>query len=154
MDHLRLVDLTQPAMRQLAKLHTSLYRITGGRFGHRLPGILPMLLLDHVGAKSGVKRTTPLGYIRDGDSIILVASKAGNPKHPGWFHNLRANPETTIQIGSERRAVCARVATAEERARLWPKVVSAYRGYANYQERTAREIPLVILEPDSSHAST
>jgi deazaflavin-dependent oxidoreductase (nitroreductase family) len=99
-----------------------------------------------VGAKSGVKRTAPLLYIRDGDDVVIVASKGGFPKHPAWFHNLRANPDTTVQIGSERRPVRARVATPEERERLWPEAVAAYRDYARYQQRTDREIPLVILE--------
>jgi len=123
-----------------------LYRATHGLIGHRVPGLPPMLLLDHVGAKSGVKRTAPLLYIRDRDDVVIVASKGGFPKHPAWFHNLRANPDTTVQIGSERRPVHARVASPEERERLWPEVVSAYRDYARYQERTDREIPLVILE--------
>jgi F420H(2)-dependent quinone reductase len=78
---------------------------------------------------------------------VLVASKGGNPRNPAWFHNLRANPEVTVQVGSKRRPVVARVATPEERTRLWPKVVEAYSGYAGYQRRTEREIPLVILEP-------
>jgi F420H(2)-dependent quinone reductase len=103
-----------------------------------------------VGAKSGVKRTTPLLYLRDGDDVVIVASKGGHPKHPAWFHNLRANPVTTVQIGSKRQAVRARVATPEERARIWPKAVATYSGYRGYQERTDREIPLVILEPAAS----
>lgn len=138
-----------PVLTQLMKGHTIVYRVTGGRIGHRFPGAPPSLLLDHVGAKSATKRTTPLTYVRDGDNFVLVASKGGHPKHPAWFHNLRANPDVTIQVGSERKAVRARVATPEERARLWPKVVAAYSGYAGYQERTEREIPLVILEPRS-----
>jgi deazaflavin-dependent oxidoreductase (nitroreductase family) len=105
-----------------------------------------MLLLDHVGAKSGTKRTVPLLYIRDGDDVVIVASKGGYRKHPAWFHNLRANPDTTVQIGSARRPVHARVASPDERKRLWPKAVSAYGDYARYQERTDREIPLVILQ--------
>ncbi|MEA2390408.1 MAG: hypothetical protein QOK31_517, partial [Solirubrobacteraceae bacterium] len=76
-----------------------------------------------------------------------VASKGGNPKHPGWYHNLKANPETTAQIGSEVREVRAREATAAEHKRLWPKAVEVYGGYTGYQERTDRKIPLVILEP-------
>jgi deazaflavin-dependent oxidoreductase (nitroreductase family) len=108
-----------------------------------------MLLLDHVGAKSGKRRTTPLAYIDDGEAIVIVASKGGAPRHPAWFHNVRAHPETTVQVGSRRLAVRARVATAEERSRLWPRVVAAYDGYANYQQRTEREIPLVILESHS-----
>ena len=126
--------------------HTFLYRVTGGRVGHRVPGAPPMLLLDHVGAKSGRKRTSPLGYFRDGDDLVVIASKGGYPRHPAWYHNLRANPDTEIQVGSERRPVHARVANAEERKRLWPKAVDAYGGYAGYQKRTEREIPLVILQ--------
>ena len=142
-------DRMWPVLTQLMKGHTIVYRATGGRIGHRFPGAPPSLLLDHVGAKSATKRTTPLTYVRDGGNFVLVASKGGHPKHPAWFHNLRAHPDVTIQVGSERKAVRARVATPEERARLWPKVVAAYSGYAGYQERTEREIPLVILEPRS-----
>ena len=79
-----------------------------------------MLLLDHVGAKSGTRRTSPLLYFKDGDDLVVVASKGGFPKHPAWYHNLMANPDTEVQVGSEHRRVHARVATAEERKRLWP----------------------------------
>ena len=129
------------------KGHTLAYRATGGLIGHRMPGAPPMLLLDHVGAKTGTKRTSPLAYVKDGNDFVIVASKGGHPKHPGWYHNLRANPDTTIQVGSKRRAVRARVANAQEHKRLWPKAVEAYSGYTGYQERTKRQIPLVILEP-------
>jgi deazaflavin-dependent oxidoreductase (nitroreductase family) len=129
------------------KGHTTAYRLTGGLIGHRFPGAPPSLLLEHVGAKSGTKRTSPLTYLADGDDLVLVASKGGNPRNPAWFHNLRAHPDVTVQVGSKRRAVRARVATPEERERLWPKVVDLYGGYAGYQRRTEREIPLVILEP-------
>jgi deazaflavin-dependent oxidoreductase (nitroreductase family) len=107
-----------------------------------------MLLLDHVGAKSGSRRTSPLLYFRDGDDLVIVASKGGFSAHPAWFHNLMANPETTVQVRSQRRAVRARVATPEERERLWPEAVRRWRGYADYQAHCGdREIPLVILEP-------
>jgi deazaflavin-dependent oxidoreductase (nitroreductase family) len=107
-----------------------------------------MLLLDHVGAKSGTKRTSPLLYVKDGDDVVVIASKGGYPKHPAWYHNLMANPDTTVQVGSERRSVHARVAGPEERERLWAIAVKAYRGYDDYQARSkGREIPLVILEP-------
>jgi len=107
-----------------------------------------MLLLDHVGAKSGTKRTSPLLYFADGDDVVVVASKGGFPRHPAWYHNLMANPDTTAQVGRERRLVHARVATAEERERLWPVAIEAYHGYADYQARSkGREIPLVVLEP-------
>jgi deazaflavin-dependent oxidoreductase (nitroreductase family) len=132
---------------QVTDLHVLAYRLSGGLVGRRVPGLPPMLLLDHVGAKSGKRRTTPLAYIDDGEAIVIVASKGGAPRNPAWFHNVRAHPETTVQVGSRRRAVRARVASAEERSRLWPRVVTAYDGYANYQQRTEREIPLVILEP-------
>lgn len=132
---------------ELTRVHTLAYRVTGGLLGHRIPGGPPMLLLDHVGAKSGTKRTNPLAYLEDGERMVIVASKGGSPRHPGWFHNLRANPETTVQVGSRRIPVTARVATENDRSRLWPKVVALYRGYDLYQQRTSREIPLVILEP-------
>jgi deazaflavin-dependent oxidoreductase (nitroreductase family) len=132
-------------------VHTFLYRTTGGRLGHTIPGMGGrMLLLDHVGAKSGAKRTSPLLYIRDGENVFVIASKGGFPKHPAWFHNLMANPDATVQIGPERRSVHARVATPEERERLWPIAVKTYHGYADYQARSGgREIPIVILEPRS-----
>ena len=130
--------------------HVGMYRATGGLIGHRFPGIPPMLLLDHVGARSGTRRTTALAYVTDGPAVVIVASKGGYPTHPAWFHNLRANPDTVVQIGPERREVTARVATEEERDRLWPSVVQAYRGFASYQRYTDREIPLVILDPRAS----
>jgi F420H(2)-dependent quinone reductase len=132
-------------------VHTFVYRATGGRIGHTAPGFPTMLLLDHVGAKSGTKRTSPLLYIKDGDSVVVIASKGGYPRHPSWFHNLMANPDTTVQIGTEHRHVHARVATAEERERLWPVAVKAYPGYEGYAARSkGREIPLVVLEPRKS----
>jgi F420H(2)-dependent quinone reductase len=140
-------DRGWPLWRRLMGGHTLAYRATGGVIGHRFPGAPPTLLLDHVGAKSGTKRTTPLSYLADGDAFVIVASKGGHPHNPAWFHNLRANPETTIQVGHRRLPVRARVATAEERERLWPEVVKIWSGYADYQRRTDREIPLVILEP-------
>jgi deazaflavin-dependent oxidoreductase (nitroreductase family) len=127
--------------------HVIAYRASHGLVGHRFPGAPPMLLLDHVGAKSGKTRTTPLAYVTDGKDLVLVASKGGHPKNPGWFHNLAANPDTTVQVGSRHIAVRARVADANERRRLWPKVVKAYSGYESYQRHTGRQIPLVILEP-------
>jgi deazaflavin-dependent oxidoreductase (nitroreductase family) len=128
--------------------HTFLYRRTGGRLGHSVPGVRGrMLLLDHVGAKSGTQRTSPLLYARDGADLVIVASKGGFPKHPAWFHNLKAHPDTTVQVGSERRAVHARVATDEEAKRLWNLVDREYAGYENYRARTDRKIPLVVLEP-------
>lgn len=147
MDYLDLADRAWPLLRRGAGLHASLYRLSGGLVGHRLPGSPPMLLLDHVGAKSAIKRTTPLVYGLDGGNVILVASKGGYPKNPAWFHNLMANPNTVVQIGPRRRQVHARVALPEERERLWALMVSVYGGYETYRRRTDREIPLVVLEP-------
>ena len=127
--------------------HAALYRATNGRIGGRLPGIPPMLLLDHVGAKSGKRRLTPLVYMPDGDNLLIVASKGGYPRDPAWMHNLRAHPDTEVQIGGRRRRVHAREATAEERDRLWPLAARYNPQWARYRERTTREIPLVLLEP-------
>jgi deazaflavin-dependent oxidoreductase (nitroreductase family) len=145
--YLDVADRIWPVLRRAMGGHTTVYRLSGGLIGHHVPGAPPMLLLDHVGAKSGKERTSPLAYMRDGDDLVIVASKGGNPRNPAWYHNLRANPDTTVQVGREKRPVHAHVASAEERKRLWPKVVDLYGGYADYQKRTDREIPLVILEP-------
>ena len=147
MGYLDLADRAWPALTRVMGLHTAAYRATGGVIGHRIPGLPPMLLLDHTGAKSGTRRTTPLLYLRDGRDLVIVASKGGYDKHPAWLHNLRAHPETTVQIGRERVAVRAREATEGERPRLWPKAVATYSSYQDYQDRTERRIPLVILEP-------
>lgn len=136
--------------RRSAKIHVGLYRRSGGKLGGHVPGwpSARILLLDHTGAGSGVRRTSPLMYHEDRDVVAVVASKGGQPTHPAWFHNLKANPDTTIQIGSELRDVRARVATDEERARLWPKFVALYPGY-DFLQRLAsgRKIPIVILDP-------
>jgi deazaflavin-dependent oxidoreductase (nitroreductase family) len=146
-DVMSAADRAWPILRRLTGIHTAVYRLTSGLVGHRLPGAPPMLLLDHVGARTNTPRTTPLVYVRDGPDIVIVASKGGHPKHPAWYHNLLANPDATIQIGSTRREVHARVASPDERRRLWPKALAVYPGYRGYQERTDREIPLVVLEP-------
>ena len=144
---LDVVDKSWPLLRRLMGGHTAVYRATRGVVGHRIPGVGPHLLLDHVGAKSGTKRTSPLLYGRDGDNYVIVASKGGNPKNPAWFHNLRANPETTIQVGSKRIPVRARAAEGEERDRLFEMMTRGYSGYADYQKRTERKIPVVVLDP-------
>jgi deazaflavin-dependent oxidoreductase (nitroreductase family) len=130
---------------EATRLHVLAYRLTGGLVGQHVPGAPPMLLLDHVGAKSGKRRTIPLAYLEDGKNIVIVASKGGHPKHPAWFHNLKANPDTEVQVGHRRLPVTAKVATPAQRRRLWPKVVDLYSGYEGYQRRTKRQIPLVIL---------
>jgi F420H(2)-dependent quinone reductase len=146
--YLDIADRVWPATRRFMGLHTLLYQRTGGRLGHTIPGVPgKMLLLDHIGARSGNRRTSPLLYVRDGEDLVIVASKGGFPKHPAWYHNLLANPDTTVQVGSEKLPVHARVAKPEERERLWKKAVAGYRGYEDYKTRTEREIPLVVLEP-------
>jgi len=147
--YLDLADRTWPVLRRFAGFHTALYRLTGGRLGEDVPGGPgKMLLLDHVGAKSGTKRTAPLLYIRDGENLVIVASKGGYPKNPAWFYNLRANPDTTVQVGGDRLAVHAREADAAERDRFWPRLDRAWPGYADYRARSrGREIPLIVLEP-------
>jgi len=134
-------------MNRLTAVNVFLYRHTGGRIGGAIGDIKPIALLDHVGANSGTKRTTPLVYTRDGDDVILVGSQGGSPKTPSWVFNLRANPRTTIQIGPDTVEVVAREATDEERDRLWPMVVDTYADYAVYQSRTQRRIPVLILTP-------
>jgi deazaflavin-dependent oxidoreductase (nitroreductase family) len=140
-------DRLWPVLRPLVAVHVLVYRATRGRFGHTTRGTPPMLLLEHTGARSGIRRTTPLGYIRDGENLVIVASKGGHPRNPSWLHNLRAHPDVAVQVGASRARVSAREAQPSERARLWPQVVKAYAGYDGYQRRTSREIPLVILEP-------
>jgi len=147
MNYLDLADRIWPALNRVAGAHMFLYRRTSGRLGHAVPGLGPILLLDHIGARSGVKRTAPLIYVEDGENVVLVGSKGGFPKNPAWVHNLKANPETTVQIKGERRPVRARIAGPEERDRLWAKAVETYSGYRTYQARAGREIPLVVLEP-------
>ncbi|WP_316574057.1 nitroreductase family deazaflavin-dependent oxidoreductase [Nocardia canadensis] len=137
----------------MGKTQVWVYRRTGGRIGgkwrvgagFRKP--VPTLLLDHRGRKSGVEYTTPLLYLLDGADVIVVASQGGLPKHPQWYHNLRATPDTHVQIGRDRRPVRARTADPGERARLWPLLVDAYADFEHYQAWTDREIPVVVLEP-------
>jgi len=126
--------------------NVALYRATGGRIGGSFDGA-PVLLLHHVGRRSGEPRVTPLLYLADGEDAVIVASMGGTPKHPAWFHNLTARPETTIEVRREKREVVARVATPEEKALLWPRLVELYPGYATYQQRTERDIPVVVLSP-------
>jgi deazaflavin-dependent oxidoreductase (nitroreductase family) len=149
MSYLDLADRTWPLLRRAAGLHTRLYRLTGGRLGQKVPGGPGrMLLLDHVGAKSGTKRTAPLLYVRDGMNVAVIASKGGYPKNPAWYYNLIAHPDTTVQIGRELRPVHARVAIGDERARLWAEAVRIWSGYEDYAAHSkGREIPLVVLEP-------
>lgn len=135
--------------RRSTRIHTAFYRWTKGRLGSRVPGFpgARIALVDHVGAKSGIQRTSPLIYLEDGGNVVVVASKAGQPTSPAWFHNLMAHPEAKVQVRGEVREVRARVASDEERERLYPKFVAVYPAY-DFYERNARgrRIPVVILE--------
>jgi F420H(2)-dependent quinone reductase len=136
--------------RRLTKVHVAMYRRSRGRVAGHLPGWpeARIVLVDHVGARTGRERTSPLMYHEDGEAIVVAATKGGQPTNPAWFHNLMANPETTIQVGREMREVRARVATDEERDRLWPRFVAFYPGYEFFRTNAGdREIPIVILEP-------
>jgi F420H(2)-dependent quinone reductase len=130
----------------ITSLNTWVYRLSGGRIAGSMDRA-PVLLLHHVGRKSGEERVAPLLYLPDGEDMVVVASYGGAPKNPAWFHNLKAAPETTVEIGRERRPVIAHVATPEERSRLWPTLVGLYPAFDDYQARTGgREIPLVVLK--------
>ncbi len=135
--------------RRSTQLHVAIYRLSRGRLGGRVPGWpeAQIALVNHTGARSGKARTSPLLYIAEDRTIAVVASKAGQPSHPAWFHNLLAHPETTVEIGAERWPVRARVAEPAERERLWPRFVAAFPSYGYYQRQAApREIPLILLE--------
>jgi deazaflavin-dependent oxidoreductase (nitroreductase family) len=133
-------------VRIMSALHRFLYRLTGGAIGGRLMGA-QVLLLTTIGRKSGRRRTTPLIYGTDGERLILIASKAGAPEHPLWYTNLKAHPEIEAEVRRDRRTLRARDATAEERPRLWRLMADQYKGYDEYQKKTSREIPVVVLEP-------
>jgi len=123
-----------------------IYRVSGGRLGNHI-GRGPVLLLHHVGAKSGTKRVSPLIYLGDGERLVIVASKGGTDKHPAWFHNLMAHPDTEVEVGRDHRPVRARRAEQAERDALWPRLVEMYPPYADYQRQTDRLIPVVVLDP-------
>ncbi len=137
------------AGRRSTKLHVAIYRRTGGRLGGHLPGWPEprIALVEHTGAKSGIKRMSPLMFHEHGDAIVVAGSKGGQPTHPAWFHNLMANPETTVQIGPEIREVRARLATGQERDELWSKMLAVFPGYDFYERNAgSRTIPVVILD--------
>ena len=134
------------AWNRFTGLNAAIYRATGGRVLGSFDGN-PVLLLHHVGRRSGEPRVTPLLYLRDGEDLVIVGSMGGTPRHPAWFHNLRARPDTEVEVGREHRPVRARVAEPADRTRLWPRLVERYPAFRTYQERTDREIPVVILSP-------
>lgn len=147
MSHLSPVE--QVGLR-LLKLHDLLYKKSGGRVGHRIPGAPPSLLLHTVGAKTGKARSTTLTYARDGTNYLVVASMGGAPRSPGWYHNLTASPNVEINIGTKRLAVTAQPVLPDDPdyARLW-RIVNDNNSnrYDAYQKRTKRPIPIVVLKP-------
>ncbi len=125
--------------------HVERYRATDGAEGHDWEGT-QTLLLTTTGRKSGEQRTTPLIYGRDGDSFLIVASKGGTDEPPAWYLNLSAEPEVDVQVKGDRFKARARTATAEEKPGLWQTMVAEWPSYDDYQRRTEREIPVVVLE--------
>jgi deazaflavin-dependent oxidoreductase (nitroreductase family) len=142
-------DLSGPARLALklgSGVHSGVYRATGGRLFGRM-GKSPILLLNTVGRKTGKKRTSPLLYVMDGEDFVIIASKGGAPTHPAWYLNLKANPDATVEVGDREVRVRAQEADPEEKARLWQKMVEMYPTYDDYQTKTKREIPLLLLRP-------
>jgi deazaflavin-dependent oxidoreductase (nitroreductase family) len=129
------------------RIHRAIFNISKGRIFGRAFG-MPLIELVTIGRRSGKERATMLSVpIIDGDRLVLVASFGGDDRHPAWYLNLRSNPEVRVTIAGLTRTMIARIATEEERAELWPQITSVYEGYARYQKRTERPIPVVILEP-------
>ena len=136
----------QGASYPFTRFHIFMYRLSCGLLGGKV-GKSRVLLLTTTGRKSGKQRTSPLFYLPDGSNFILVASNGGAARHPLWWLNLQANPQAEVQVRNKHYTVTAREATPEERVRLWPLLVAMYGEYENYQRRTSRAIPVVILTP-------
>ena len=147
-------DLEEPGKRPAwVTEHLRRYRDSGGAEGHLfeatvagVPGIVPCLLLTTIGRRSGKKLTSPLFYTMAGEAYIVAGSKGGSDKQPGWYLNLRANPVVEVQVGREQFTAHARVATGKEREQLWEQMVQMAPPYREYQKKTKREIPVVVLE--------
>jgi deazaflavin-dependent oxidoreductase (nitroreductase family) len=121
------------------------FRANEGRVGGRFEKV-PLLLLHTTGAKSGRERVNPVAYQAEGDRLIIFGSKGGAPTNPDWYHNLVANPRATVEVGTDTFGVVARVAEGEERERIWEKQKERFPGFADYEQRTERQIPVIILE--------
>lgn len=134
------------AVRRWSRVHSALYRLTGGVVGNRLVDN-DMLLLTTRGHLTRQAHTVPLLYLRDGERLVVVASYGGRPRHPTWYDNLVEDPRVEVQIDETRTERLARTADEVERKRWWPRIEAAYDGYREYQSRTDREIPIVFLEP-------
>jgi deazaflavin-dependent oxidoreductase (nitroreductase family) len=134
-------------VKPMTRLNIWAYRATGGRIGGRFLHGAPVLLLTTTGRRSGRPRTVALIYLSEGEDLVVVASKAGMAHHPTWYLNLEANPEVEVELGRDRQQMIARRASDEEKAALWPRLLEVYPDYEDYQARTARNIPVVILSP-------
>ena len=121
------------------------FRSNGGKVGGRFEGA-PMMLLTTTGAKSGQARTKPVVYSKDGDRFVIIASKAGAPTHPDWFYSLVANPEVVLEVDDEKFPARATVTSGEERRRLFDAQAALVPGFADYAQKTTREIPVVVLD--------
>jgi deazaflavin-dependent oxidoreductase (nitroreductase family) len=141
------------ALKTMNAVHRAVLMLTGNRLGASVGG-MPSLELTTVGRKTGQRRSVMLtSPLQEGQTYVVVASRGGDDVHPAWFLNLRENPEVEVRIvGKAARRVRARVASPEERDRMWPLIAGRYRNYAGYQRRTSREIPLVLLELDGDGA--
>jgi deazaflavin-dependent oxidoreductase (nitroreductase family) len=137
----------KPFIRLMSWANKRVFQLSGGRLGNKFLRGAPVGLLTTVGRKSGQPRTTPLIYLEDGDRIVLVASQGGLPHHPIWYLNLEADPDAEFQVGRDARRLRARRASDAEKRDLWPRLCSIYPDYDDYQRRTERNIPVVILEP-------
>jgi deazaflavin-dependent oxidoreductase (nitroreductase family) len=136
-------------LKAMNAIHRTLMKLSGGKLGWNALN-MPVIELTTVGRKSGQPRTVMLtSPLQEGSTIVVVASRGGDDTHPAWFLNLRDDPQVEVaMMGEGKRRMHARVATPEERARLWPLVTADHKNYAGYQTKTAREIPLVLLEPE------
>lgn len=124
------------------------FRANHGKVGGPFENI-PLLLLHHTGARSGVERVHPLAHRRDGYNLVVFASNGGRPNHPAWFHNIEVNDKVVAEVGDDTLALRARVATGDERERLWSAQKTEFPGFADYERSTTRQIPVVVLEPSS-----
>jgi F420H(2)-dependent quinone reductase len=129
--------------------HVFLYRISGGRFASKM-GPLSILLLTTTGGKTGKQRTKPLPYLREGNSYAVIAANAGMKNHPAWYFNLQHNPKVQIQVHDQLLTAKATTAKGEQRQRLWQQLLVVAPNYADYEKKTTREIPVVILTPDAA----
>ncbi|NMH95996.1 nitroreductase family deazaflavin-dependent oxidoreductase [Pseudonocardia acidicola] len=120
------------------------FRANGGKVGGQFAGA-PMILIHHIGAKSGTVRVNPLVYFPDGDRFVIVASKAGAPTNPDWYHNLKAHPRIDVEVGTQTFPVDVQEATGEEREVLWKRIVEQMPGFGDYQANTSRRIPVLVL---------